>query len=207
VSPEALYYDYSPCEGFRFAFLDGFDVSVLPRTDVRSASTDAAHDEAVAFLAAHETKWDCPDESKQKYKAYNGALGASQLQWLEELLSAADAAQQKVFVFCHLPIHPQCCRVDGLLWNNDEVLRLLRASRSCKAYFSGHDHTGGMVTDEFGIHHVTPPAPLEARVDGDAFGVLELYTDHFRLDWRGDPPRDYTLGSPWPTVGDRLIFR
>ena len=209
-SPQTMYFDWSPRLGFRFVFLDGFDMSALPRItppDV-SAATLALHTAAVSFLAAHATPFDCPDESKQRFKNYNGALGPGQLAWLGHLLTTADERKERVFLFCHLPVDPTCCRADGLLWNNDEVLALLHAHRCCCAYISGHDHTGGFNIDSEGVVHLSPPAPLEAAVGDGAFGTLEFYHDYFCLDWHGAPPRAFTIGPcGWPAKETRLGYR
>ena len=210
-TPDALYYSTCPAPGFRLVFLDGFDVSKLPTSPAGSFSASSADTDAEAaqFLRLYQTisSNDTPDEG-HKYKDYNGAIGATQLAWLSALLCASDAATEKVFVFCHLPIFPGCCRIDGLLWNNETVLQVLRQSRSCQAFFAGHDHTGGYCVDDAGIHHFVLPAPLEARIGGDAFGHLVLHDDHFRLVWRGDGPRGFTLGAAgWPEAAARLRYR
>ena len=49
----------------------------------------------------------------------------------------------------------------------------------------GHDHRGGFATDEYGVHHITVPAPLECDVGEVSFGVVDVYPNKLSLKGEG----------------------
>lgn len=136
-----------------------------------------------------------------RFQPYNGMLGGEQLTWLRRVLADADTANERVWVLSHLPVFSPCCRPDALLWNAESVAYELRRVRCVQAFIAGHDHFGGYARDAYGIHHLIPPAPLEAHVDDKPFGMIEIYSNHWRLVWYGNPPPPSTVpdpGDPWP---------
>jgi manganese-dependent ADP-ribose/CDP-alcohol diphosphatase len=210
-SPTRLYYDISPQPGFRFMFLDSFDVSAVRNGPSKYTATSAENYELAlqrlrtALGPCWEGKvydYNCVDQL-QRYRLYNGEISAEQLRWLEERLQFAQQAGERVFIFAHLPIHPDCCRPDGMSWNSDLVLDTIQKYSAVQAFITGHDHDGGYTVDSSGIHHIVPPAPLEALPEDTAcFGHLEFFDSHFRLMWSGNGPHVLRKNDFWPKDAD-----
>lgn len=176
-SASRLYWAHCPCPGFRFLFLDPFDISAL------NASSPEHRALAEATLLRNpnlqgELKngdWFVGlAPSEQRYVPFNGAVSPGQLDWIRRQLEAAAAADELVFVFCHTPIYHGAAAPAGLLWNAEELLALLQAHGCCKAVFSGHDHQGGYARDPSGLHHVVPCATLECDEGQPSFGTLHV---------------------------------
>ncbi len=113
------------------------------------------------------------------------ARAKTQLAWLEATLQQARADKKRVVVFCHQPL------VAGLLPHsepppNSPALKLLEGSGCVVACFYGHEHVP-YYTFKNGIHHVILAAMVESPRDG-AYGVVEMYADHFRLVGHGGQP-------------------
>lgn len=89
-----------------------------------------------------------------------------------------------MLVSCHIPLCPGTVLPVCLLWNYEEVLRLLRASGVVAATICGHAHQNGYVLDDWGIHHLVLPAVLETPPGRDAYGVLEVYPEYLVLQGR-----------------------
>ncbi|MCK6445407.1 MAG: metallophosphoesterase [Planctomycetes bacterium] len=153
--------------GWRFVILDGNDVSLLahPRGSPRDVASRAWH----AARAAGRPEW-------------GGALGAEQLAWLERELASADAAHERVLLFCHYPLRPAN---GNELWNADEVLDLLAAHPSVAAWINGHEHSGNYAFER-GIHCVT----LHGMLDhfDNAYAVLGISREQLELDGSGRQP-------------------
>jgi manganese-dependent ADP-ribose/CDP-alcohol diphosphatase len=188
-SPQKLYYSIQPHPRYLFVFLDPFEISTC------GGVSQAAKDEAQQLLIqknpnlSNGGSWlNGLDAATQRYVPYNGACSMNQLVWLELELSKSRVQGQKVFVFCHCPLYMPCCRPSGLAWNADDILILLQRSGNVVACFYGHDHDGGYACDSTGIHHILPPAVLEAGEEHQAYGVVSVSRDGLHLQWTGQPP-------------------
>jgi manganese-dependent ADP-ribose/CDP-alcohol diphosphatase len=129
LCPGKMYGSFTPTHGFRFIFLDGFDVSC-----VESSSTTNS-DEAWTFLSTRNPNitdrhnlYNCDfnknlGAGERHFVPYNGAVSRAQVDWLRDELRQADSEGESVFVFCHVPTHPGCCKQSCLLWNYEEVRR------------------------------------------------------------------------------------
>jgi manganese-dependent ADP-ribose/CDP-alcohol diphosphatase len=175
------YYTFSPHPGFRVVMLDSYDVSMLGWP-----AGHPHHAAAAALLAAHN-----PNDNKnspsgleglqRRYVAFGGGVSAAQLAWLRATLAAADAAGERVFVCGHLPVHPDTCVAVCLLWNYDEVLPLLQASRCVVATLAGHTHRDAYHVDDAGVHHRVLSSVLECPPGTNAFGHVEVWAEHAAL--------------------------
>jgi manganese-dependent ADP-ribose/CDP-alcohol diphosphatase len=201
---EILYYSTRPHPGFRFIFLDPFDVSSL------NASSDDKRLQAEELLMQNNPNlvgekkngnWftGIPLE-QQRYVPYNGQISQKQLDWLASELASASSFGERVMIFSHLPVYRRCVHPSGLMWNAETVLELIQQSRNVLAMFSGHDHHGGYALDEAGIHHIIPPAPLECDLGQVAYGVLEVFERKANFKWVGKLPRGGSEQDPWPSV-------
>ena len=139
---------YSFCLGtFRFVVLDGMDVSIAGEAE--TATDLLLLERSLGKPGMHD---------------YCGGVGELQREWLGKELEEAERQNQQVVVVCHFPLHPATTdQKHGLLWNHDEMRRLLAASPAVRACISGHYHDGGY-TMENGIHYLV----VKSFVDRDA---------------------------------------
>jgi hypothetical protein len=177
TSATPLYYDLLVGGLYRFVMLDAFDVCVSGYSDVSASSPEARHYRlASAFLASenpNDIKYS-PEGllgTERRKVAFNGGMGQEQLEWLETVLRRARAQGEWAVLCSHVAFHEGASDCVALLWNREEVLRLLRydcatdsdsssASVVCSsgeftyghdvvvACLHGHDHDGGHAVDE-----------------------------------------------------------
>lgn len=196
---KVLYYSTSPHPEWRFIFLDALDVSAF------NASTDSGRVLAEDLLTKmnpnllgdkiHGNWFEGLNDDRRRFVPYNGGLGEEQMTWLRRELFDAETRGLSCIIFCHLPCYARCVDSSGLLWNAEDVLALVQSFRAVKAWFAGHDHSGGYAVCESGIHHVIPAAPLECDLGQVAFGTIAVTASEGRLEWRGKGTR---TGDPWP---------
>lgn len=198
-SPSRLYYDFSPKPGYRCICLDGYEICTM------RASTPENQDFADKLIvaknhnyAAGSNDWfkDLPADMK-RYVPFNGTISNSQLHWLRETLRDAEKAQEKCVIFCHMPVYAPASQEQNVMWTCEEVLEALHSvtAGTVLAYINGHDHDGGYAVDSRGIHHITPPAPIECDEGEVSYGVMKVDADFsLRLEWVGKVPP----GNVWP---------
>lgn len=118
---------------------------------------------------------------------FNGGLGAEQLEWLRETVSAAAERGDRVVVMSHVPMLAAASSERTLLYDADAALDVLRdAGRGAVvAVLAGHLHRGGYAVDELGVHHVTVNSPLNFD---DCFGHCDVYADRIELVGSGELP-------------------
>ena len=178
LNNERGYYAFTK-NNFQFILLDAMDVSV--HSAVKGTGD---YREALAMQTGLKNR------NANNAHDYNGGFGPRQLRWLKNRLRRGERAGHRTLLFCHLPLLPE----NGLhLWNNQEVLALLRSFPSVVAFISGHHHEGGYVKDG-NIHHLTLKGLVEARSD-TACAVAEVYPDKLVIKGFGDQP-DYVLDYP-----------
>jgi manganese-dependent ADP-ribose/CDP-alcohol diphosphatase len=152
--------------GWRFLVLDGMDLSV------KTGAQDML-DDLKRAKAPNAQDW-------------NGGIGPMQLEWLRDQLKKAEAAKERVIVFCHFPVLAQASTAQHLLWNHEAVLKVIEGSPAVAAWFNGHDHNGGYALRN-GIHHVTFPGMVESG-DINSYTVVRLLDDRIELDGTGSAP-------------------
>ncbi len=171
------YYDFSR-EGWRFVVLDGNDLSF---------SAPKAHPAGTAERDSLYNR--VQTENRPQAKTWNGGLGKEQMDWLEKTLASAAREQQRVIVFCHFPVFPGGSHN---LWNDMEVLALLKRHPSVVAYFAGHNHLGDYGKFD-GIHFITMQAMVETERE-NAYALLKLYADSLLIKGFGrEPERNLRL--------------
>ena len=156
--------------GWRFAILDGMDISLPGR-----AEGTPEHTAAQAMLAELQAR-QAPNAHD-----WNGDIGEAQLGWLRGVLDEAARRRERAIVFCHFPVLAESSTPQHLLWNAGEIVRILEAAPAAAAYMCGHDHNGGYA-ERGGIHYVTFPGMVESGVR-NSYTIVEVYTD--RLELRG----------------------
>jgi len=210
-----LWHSFSPCAGWHCIVLDPYDVSVYRRGRQYSRPPPYNYDldaAAVSLLCRHNTNvatyvaehpgenilcnyWkDIPDgDPTGRWSPINGAIGATQMAWLRGELDEAAGRGDRVVILSHVLVHPGSSDGKTLLWNYDEVLWLLQSptGRAVQCVVSGHQHIGGLHTDECGIHYIVMESPLNTPPDGPgAFFVAEADDVHLTLSGYGN------AGSP-----------
>ena len=198
-SARKLYYHFAPKQGIRFIILDPYEISTFGATNeynkILADSIMSANNPNVAIPNSDWTFGLTIEQ--QKYVPYNGSLSDEQLIWLQNILDISTNNKELIFIFSHVAIYANCVSPSGLVWNNEEVLKIVQSSSHVVCFISGHDHIGGYAIDEYGIHHIVAPSPLECDVDEVTFGYFNLYQNDFELIWYGKiPEKSYHM---WPT--------
>mmetsp|Transcript_34581 Transcript_34581/g.35258 ORF Transcript_34581/g.35258 Transcript_34581/m.35258 type:complete len:341 (-) Transcript_34581:104-1126(-) len=208
-TPTKMYYDFKAqgVYGFRFICLDTYEISTMgaiSKQYLKEAHEILVNNNPNFSLSADRTElysgnWFAGLIGMQKrFVPYNGAISHHQLQWLADTLTEASNNGEKVFVFGHCPCYQLACRDENLLWNCQELLHILHAyRRTVLAYIAGHDHEGGYSTDDVGIHHITPCAPIQCDEGQTSFGSVHVFNDHFKLEWKGKVPSPQSA-PPFP---------
>lgn len=162
----ARYYSFEH-KGWVFVVLDGNDLSTYgwPAGSPQDVESRRIHSETYA-----------------QSPTWNGGIGATQIAWLEKILTEADAKGQKVALLCHFPIAP--ADRDNL-WNASEVISRIAPHPSVKLWLNGHNHNGGYAAVS-GIHCVTMKGMLDT--EQPAYAVLSFYADHIALKGYGRQP-------------------
>lgn len=160
----AKWHDFS-VGGFRFIVLDGNDVSTFapPLDDPRR---ELAKDRLKALRQA----------GALNAQDWNGSFSDEQLSWLRATLAKADAMGEHVVLFCHYPLYPENAHN---MWDAPDVLKLLAAHDSVKAWFCGHNHEGnyGVIGN---THFVTIKGMVDTP-DQNAFAIADVYLDRIAI--------------------------
>ena len=160
--------------GVRFLVIHSLEVSTL------RPKGSSEYAEAEAYLQAH---------SDRKLQKYNGMLSAAGKRWLDEQLTAADAAGEHVIVMTHVPIYDKAASKSCIFWDADEMFKLVDAHPCLKAWLSGHEHKGGLAVRNR-VLHKTVKGLCEMK---EPTGVIvSVYRDHIELKGVGEET-DYTF--------------
>jgi manganese-dependent ADP-ribose/CDP-alcohol diphosphatase len=192
-SPSRLYYHFSPKPGFRAIVLDGYEVCTM------NASTEDHKETAEKLILAKNHNYAAGSNNwfeglapeLMRYVPFNGTIGQIQLAWLRDTLHAAERDQEKCIVFCHMPVFAAASQEQNVMWTCEEVLEVLHSvsAGTVMAWINGHDHDGGYAVDAKGIHHITPPAPIECDEGEVSYGTMTVHDDFsMSLDWVGKLP-------------------
>jgi hypothetical protein len=161
------YYSFAHA-GVRFVMLDTTDIS--PYKHPPGPATDAAKKQ---LAAAREAK-------HPGARPYNGALGNTQLEWLDTTLKAAATAGERVLVCGHHPVLPE----EGhIIWNHHALLEVIEKHPCVAAYFCGHNHAGAYARRN-GRHFVTFRSILH-KPDQNAFSIIHLHADRIVVEAHG----------------------
>lgn len=146
------YYDFN-LKGWRFVVLNGNDVSfhAYPKDSEGYKNAEKYY-----------------SENKISSPKWNGAMGSTQLQWLESVLKKASENDENVILYSHFPIYPE--NVHNL-WNAKELLTMIEKYNAVKAYINGHNHEGNYGIKD-GVHYIT----MKGMVDTEetSYGIIKL---------------------------------
>lgn len=157
------YYDFQ-VEDWRFVVLDGNDISFHAFSEYSDGYKAAAEYYKQKDLDAPE---------------WNGAIGAKQIKWLQEVLKKATANREKVIIFCHFPVYPE--NVHNL-WNAGEVVQVIEKYPCVKVYMSGHNH-GGNYGMKDGVHYLTMKGMVDT--EENSYAVVEVFKDRLEIQGYG----------------------
>lgn len=145
---------------WKLLFLDGNEISLnaYPEDSERHASS-----------VAYFEKLDGLSEM------WNGAMGDTQLQWLENELHISEKSVQKVIIFCHYPLTPES---RFTLWNRMEVMQIVNRFDCVKVWVNGHHHEGGHYLEN-GKHYITFKGMVET--DDNSFATVSLGDDKLEI--------------------------
>jgi len=168
-------------EKWRFVFLDGTDIAVWrhPADDPRTEAAKAVLEKFRAAGIPNAQKW-------------NAAIGAEQIKWLEAELAAAQAAGERVILFCHYPVIP--AGDSHNLWNAAELVALLEKHDNVAAYMNGHNHAGNYGRHG-SCHYVNFKGMVETEKE-TAYSIVRCFADRIEIEGHGlEPDRELRSGD------------
>ena len=176
--PQALelgktYYSFEK-EGWHFVFLDGNEITL-----------NSVNPEIVA--KAEKMLSELKNNEQPNANDWNGGIGSEQISWLEKQLKQAAAKNLNVVVFCHYPLLPHEAHT---LWNQKQVIEILKKYNNVKLWLNGHNHAGNYI-QQHGIHFLTMRAMVETESQ-NAFARITLNNDKIEIRGYGQEP-DRTL--------------
>ncbi len=113
-------------------------------------------------------------------QTWNGRASSEQLRWFESVCRKARRAGRSVVVFAHHPIFPAD---QHNVWNDAEMLTLLRSHGNIVAWINGHNHAGSYGEYE-GVHCLTMQGMVETA-DKNAFTVARFFDGAIQLTGYG----------------------
>ncbi|OWF51857.1 manganese-dependent ADP-ribose/CDP-alcohol diphosphatase-like [Mizuhopecten yessoensis] len=123
--------------------------------------------------------------TNRRFLKFNGAISASQLDWLKAHLREATANRVNVIVMGHCPIFELSAESMNLLLNFPDAMDVVTEYSECVVcYLAGHDHEGGSSVDSSGILHVTFPGTVES-LEVDSYATAYLYNDRLVIQGKG----------------------
>ena len=163
------YYDFT-IKNWRFIVLDGNEISTFANIE----GTENFN-KAELWLKTME------GDKKVNANFWNGGIGEKQLVWFKKAVQKAAKNHEKVVVFCHYPVWP----VDRHnLLNEDELLQVVGADTSIKAWFSGHNHDGNYGQYSY-VHFVNVKGMVETESDL-VFSIVSLRDDYVLIKGFGN---------------------
>ena len=152
----SAYYDFE-VKGWRFIVLNGNDISF-------HAYPKESENYKLAEVYYKNNKLVSPK--------WNGAIGATQLDWLKKILEKATKNEESVVLYCHFPVYPENIHN---LWNAVEIIDIIEDYPCVKAYINGHNHEGNYGLKN-GVHYLT----MKGMVDTEesAYGIIEVHNEH-----------------------------
>ena len=184
------YSSFSPAPGYKFIFVDSYDVSVLRRTGPKL-------EEAEKLLTSKNPNYALGNGNSpvgikkvidERYVMFNGAYGQTQLDWIRSELQKSKDQGEKVFLLGHQPFHPNTTPPICLPWNYHILLKLIQGyPTTIVATLGGHTHNAGYQKSAHGVHHCVVDAVLESKPPVASFLVVKVFDDtHFEIDGYGD---------------------
>jgi len=188
---DSFYYSFVPTEGWRCIILDSYDLSLLgvPKDDPNYLEALRILQERNKNNVLENGDWLVGMKGEERrWLPYNGAFSQKQLKFLQTNLQEATDLKQKIMIFSHIPIYAPASQDNTVLWNNDEVFKLIHSHPGVVAYFAGHEHQGGFAIDKNGVAHITLESPLETPRGKVSYGYVKIYHDRLIVRGSGNVP-------------------
>lgn len=154
---------------WRFIFLDGTDISTFSRSkkDPESLRAQSILDSLEKAGAPNAHSW-------------NGGIGKTQMEWLEQEIGNSHKENQNIILFCHFPIYPE--NQSENLWNADEIRNIVESHNGKMVFMNGHTHRSNYCLNN-GVHYVSLRGMVE--MDENSFATAEIYTDSISIKGYG----------------------
>lgn len=168
VGMEKSYYDFTG-GNYRFLVIDGNDVSTFappagdPRLDIAA--------ERLAKLK---------EAGAENAQTWNGSLSDEQFAWIEERLTSAQQAGEKVIVLSHYPVYP--ANIHNL-WDSERIVDLLTSHDNFVAFFNGHNHAGNY--GAIGNQHFLNFKGMVETPDQSAYATVAVFEDRLEVTGHG----------------------
>ena len=180
-----FYFSFTPHPKFCFVYLDSYHISILGEDE-----SSPRYKQGISTIRKYNKNDDLEcldglDGLERRFVEFNGAIGTTQLSWLDNVLQQAQKNGQKVVIFCHVPIHPGNRKPLDLLWDYEDVLEVLWQFPCVVACLHGHTHEADYYLDKNGIHHLAFESVVEAPVDSNAFATLHVKNDSIVIEGFG----------------------
>jgi predicted phosphodiesterase len=166
VCMPAAYYSFQRHD-FRFIVLNGNEVSTFAPPEGHAFRT-LGRERLAALLAA----------GVDNAHEWNASLSDEQFTWLANEIEQAKAADEKVIVMNHFPVHPPC---EHDMWDRERIVELLSSQDNVVAYLNGHNHVGNY-GKLGGCHFVNFKGVVDTENE-NTFAIVDVYSD--RMEIRG----------------------
>jgi len=168
VGMEKAYYDFTG-GGYRFIVIDGNDVSTF---------APPAGDPRLEIAAERLAK--LQEAGAENAQSWNGSLSDEQFAWLEERLTSAQSAGEKVIVLSHYPVYPANMHN---LWDSERIVDLLTSHDNFVALLNGHNHAGNY--GAIGNQHFVNLKGMVETPDQSAYSTIAVYDDRLEITGYG----------------------
>ena len=142
-SPEKLYYDWSPCQDWRFISLDCYDISLIGSSSIenKKIAEDLLAKNNPNDLNIGGNWFNGLTYNMRRWVPYNGGISKEQIAWLDNVLKTSYELNEKVVIFCHQPVYA-INKPQSVVWNSEVVLEIIRKYGNVVIWIAGHDHSG-----------------------------------------------------------------
>ena len=142
-SPQKLYYDWAPYEGWRFISLDCYDISLIGSSTLenKKIAEDLLAKNNPNDLTIGSGWFNGLTYNMRRWVPYNGGISKEQIIWLQNILLKSSELNEKIVIFCHQPVYAPN-KPQSLVWNAEEILEVIRKHGNVVMWMAGHDHGG-----------------------------------------------------------------
>eukprot|EP01083_Nonionella_stella_P303344 1049784_1 len=184
-----FYYAFTPFPGYVLMMLDSYEISILgyKYCDDKHANYVEAQRLLNKYNPAEDKHVPVPTRGfDRRFRAFNGAFGKKQLQWLESQLKIAQQRKDNVILFSHVPVYTHLNRdYDILQWDYKEMIAVIDKYTCVKMYIAGHDHIGDLYKDKNGVFYVTFEGAVESVEDTNCFATAHFHNNKMELKGYG----------------------
>lgn len=180
-TPDVGYYSIAQSPGWKFLMLDSSDVALFGRPHDHKHTLEARHILGTCNPNPDKMNTDGMEGARKRFVGFGGGIGEAQLEWIRLELNESRQKGQNVVVFSHLPLIEGLYRPVCLLWNYEEVLKLLHEFPIVKLAMYGHTHKKAYLQDQNGIHHMVLPGLVECGPGGKGVGCLRVFDDRLEV--------------------------